>query len=66
MAFCTSAQCGPLLETVKRVVARDPGVTTINVEPYRLRWADGRLQADTDANGGLQPTAAIRIGSGAR
>lgn len=57
-AFCTSAQCGPLLQVVKRVVAADPGIRVINVEPYRLRWADGRLQPELDANGGLQATDA--------
>jgi hypothetical protein len=54
--FCTSAQCGPTLDSIKPYVAKYPSVTFINVEPYKLKLADGALQADLDANGQLQPT----------
>ena len=55
--FCTSAQCGPTLDRIKPFAGRYPGVTFINVEPYKLKLVDGVLQADTDANGQLQATA---------
>jgi hypothetical protein len=55
--FCTSAQCGPTLDRIKPYPARYPSVTFINVEPYKLKLVDGVLQADTDANGQLQPTS---------
>jgi hypothetical protein len=55
--FCTSAQCGPTLDSIKPYVTRYPTVTFINVEPYKLKLVDGGLQADTDAKGQLQPTA---------
>jgi len=55
--FCTSAQCGPTLDRIKPYATRYPGVTFINVEPYRLKLVDGALQADLDANGQLQTTA---------
>ncbi|HEX4982188.1 MAG TPA: hypothetical protein VFV63_10840, partial [Ilumatobacteraceae bacterium] len=55
--FCTSAQCGPTLDRIKPFAARYPGVTFINVEPYKLKLVDGVLQADTDAEGQLQTTA---------
>ena len=54
--FCASAQCGPTLDSIKPYVARYPSVAFINVEPYKLKLVDGVLQADTDANGQLQPT----------
>src|SRR4029079_17266963 len=54
--FCTSAQCGPTLDSIKPYVAKYPSVTFINVEPYKLKLVDGALQADLDANGQLQPT----------
>ncbi len=57
-AFCTSGQCGPTLDVVKGVAAGEPGVTFINVEPYKLQYADGRLQPVLDANGQLQPVEA--------
>jgi hypothetical protein len=56
--FCVSAQCGPTLDRIKPFVAKYPGLTFINVEPYKLKLVDGVLQADTDANGQLQTTAA--------
>ncbi len=56
--FCTSAQCGPTLDRIKPFVAKYPGVTFINVEPYKLKLVDGVLAADVDASGQLQTTAA--------
>jgi hypothetical protein len=55
--FCTSAQCGPTLDRIKPFAARYPGVTFINVEPYKLKLVDGVLQADTNAKGELQATS---------
>ncbi len=52
--FCASLQCGPTLDRIKPYAARYPGVTFINVEPYKLKLVDGALQPDTDANGQLQ------------
>ncbi len=57
-AFCTSGQCGPTLEILKQVARQEPGVAFINVEPYRLEYANGRLQPALDANGQLQPVQA--------
>lgn len=34
-AFCTSAACGPMLETVKRVMPQHPDVNWIHVEVYQ-------------------------------
>ncbi|MFM2106652.1 MAG: hypothetical protein RL338_1684 [Chloroflexota bacterium] len=59
-AFCASAQCGPLLDTVKAAADEVPDLTVINVEPYRLAWVDGRLQPDLDASGALQVVDAVR------
>jgi hypothetical protein len=58
-AFCKTAQCGPTLDRIKPFVARYPGVTFINVEPYRLKVVDGALQPDLDAQGQLQTVAAV-------
>ena len=55
--FCTSAQCGPTLDSIKPYVAKYPTVAFIHVEPYKLKLVDGVLQADVDANGALQATA---------
>ena len=55
--FCTSAQCGPTLDRIKPFAARYPGVTFINVEPYKLKLVNGVLQADLDAGDQLQTTA---------
>jgi hypothetical protein len=57
-AFCTSGQCGPTLDIIKGVAKAEPGFTFINVEPYKLQYADGRLQPVLDANGQLQPVQA--------
>ncbi len=54
--FCTSAQCGPTLDKIKPIAAANPGVTFINVEPYKLQEVDGQLQPTLDANGQLQAT----------
>ena len=54
-AFCTSAQCGPTLDRVKADAAAAPkDVAFINVEPYKLAYANGKLQPVLDANGQLQ------------
>jgi hypothetical protein len=55
-AFCTSRQCGPTLDAVKEIAKGAPKMTFINVEPYKLSFADGRLQPVLDANGQLQAT----------
>lgn len=39
-AFCTSATCGPVLETVKRMTGDHPGVDFIHVEIYENLDAD--------------------------
>lgn len=59
-AFCASAQCGPLLDTVKEAADAVPDLTVINVEPYRLAWVDGRLLPELDAAGALQVVDAVR------
>lgn len=55
--FCKTAQCGPTLDRIKPFLSRYPGVTFINVEPYRLELVDGSLEADLDPNGQLQPVS---------
>jgi hypothetical protein len=57
-AFCTSAQCGPTLDRVKALATKFPAMTFINVEPYKLQFADGQLQPVLDANKQLQATDA--------
>jgi hypothetical protein len=58
-AFCQSAQCGPTLDHLKTIKATAPSsVAFINVEPYVLRYTEGRLQPVLDANNQLQPVAA--------
>jgi hypothetical protein len=58
-AFCTSAQCGPTLDKVKAIKAASPAsVAFINVEPYVLKYANGKLQPVLDANNQLQPVQA--------
>jgi hypothetical protein len=54
--FCASQQCGPTLDQLKPIAAAHRDVTFINVEPYQLKFADGSLQADLDANNQLQAT----------
>ena len=58
-AFCKSAQCGPTLDFVKKAKAAAPAsVAFINVEPYNLKYTDGRLQPVLDAQGNLVPNDA--------
>ncbi len=58
-AFCRSAQCGPTLDFVKQAKASAPAsVAFIHVEPYNLKYADGRLQPVLDAGGNLVPNDA--------
>jgi hypothetical protein len=59
-AFCTSRQCGPTLDGIKAVAKDEPGMIFINVEPYKLQYADGHLQPVEDANNQLQPTDAAQ------
>lgn len=54
-AFCRTQTCGPTLETVKSVADDFPELTFINVEPYKMMFANGRLQPELDANGQLEP-----------
>ncbi len=55
-AFCQTAICGPMLDTVKAVAAAYPTLTFINVEPYKMAFTDGRLQPELAA-GQLQAAA---------
>ena len=66
-AFCTSAQCGPTLDRVKAAAAAAPkDVEFINVEPYKLAYADGKLQPVLDAQGQLQTVDAATSGASCR
>jgi hypothetical protein len=56
--FCQTATCGPTLDKVKAVAAAHPGVTFINVEPYKLTVVDGQLQPDLSDTGQLQTVPA--------
>jgi hypothetical protein len=55
--FCQTAQCGPTLDRIKPFVERYPTVTFINVEPYKLKFENGSLEADVGPSG-LQPVPA--------
>jgi hypothetical protein len=55
-AFCQTAICGPMLDTVKALAADYPTLTFINVEPYQMAMTDGRLQPVL-ADGQLQAAA---------
>lgn len=57
--FCKVSQCGPTLDRIKPFVARYPTVTFINVEPYRMTFVGGALEADLDANQGLQAVPTV-------
>lgn len=56
--FCQTQTCGPTLDKVKPIAAAHPGVTFINVEPYKLADDQGQLQPVLDANGQLQTVPA--------
>lgn len=58
-AFCQSALCGPTMDVIRRVVADFPTLTVIHIEPYLLQEGDGQLQPVLDAQGRLQPVAAV-------
>lgn len=59
-AFCVSGQCGPTLDHVKAIAATAPSsVAFVNVEPYILKFTEGRLQPVLDANNQLQPVQAV-------
>ncbi len=59
-AFCVSKTCGPTLDDIKAVAKTEPGMLFINVEPYQLKYADGRLQPLLNAQNQLQATEAVR------
>jgi hypothetical protein len=54
--FCVSAQCGPTLDRIKPFGAKYPGVAFIHVEPYKLSYANGSLQAVLDEQQNLITT----------
>jgi hypothetical protein len=56
--FCQTSTCGPTLDKLKPVAASNPGVTFINVEPYKLADDHGQLQPVLDAGGNLQTVPA--------
>ena len=56
--FCQTATCGPTLDKLKPVATNHPEMTFINVEPYKLTFADGALQAALDAKNQLVPVEA--------
>ena len=55
-AFCQTRQCGPTLDSIKAVATSEPTMTFINVEPYKMTFANNSLQPVLDAQGGLQAT----------
>lgn len=59
-AFCTSKMCGPALDGIKAVAKGEPGITFINVEPYKLQYTGTQLQPVLDANNQLQAVEAVR------
>jgi hypothetical protein len=54
--FCVSAQCGPTLDRIKPFAAKYPGVAFIHVEPYKLSYGNGSLQAVLDEQQNLITT----------
>ncbi len=58
-AFCTSAQCGPTLDLVKKVVKAAP-IRVVAVEPYQLVYQDGRLQP-VYKDGSFVPVEAVNV-----
>jgi hypothetical protein len=59
-ALCRSRFCGPALDEIKAVAKDEPGITFINVEPYKMQVVDGRLQPVLDAANALQPNDAVQ------
>jgi len=59
--FCQTATCGPTLDKLKPVAAKHPEMTFINVEPYKLTFADGALQAALDTKNQLVPVEATEV-----
>lgn len=55
-AFCTSKVCGPTLDSIKAIAKTEPGMIFINVEPYKMSFANGHLQPVLDAQNYLQAT----------
>jgi YD repeat-containing protein len=55
-AFCQTKQCGPTLDSIKTVAASEPDMTFINVEPYKMAFANNSLQPVLDTQGYLQAT----------
>ena len=55
-AFCTSAQCGPTMDVLKKAV-KDAPIRVVAVEPYELVFRDGRLQPVLQ-DGSFVPVAA--------
>lgn len=53
-AFCQTRTCGPTLSIIKEVAADYPAITFINVEPYRMKYENGSLQPELDAQNQLQ------------
>jgi hypothetical protein len=56
--FCQTRTCGPTLDKIKAIAAAHPGLTFINVEPYKLMDDQGQLQPVLDANRQLQTVPA--------
>ena len=63
-AFCQSAQCGPTLDRVKAAAAAAPTTSRSSTSSRTSStYTEGRLQPVLDANGQLQPVAAVeRVG----
>jgi hypothetical protein len=58
-AFCKTRVCGPTLDGIKSVAKSEPGMLFINVEPYKLQFANGQLQPVLDATNQLQAVDAV-------
>ena len=55
--FCVSQQCGPTLEKIKPLVAANPDVTFINVEPYQLSsWSTASSSRSSTRPATSRPT----------
>jgi hypothetical protein len=57
--FCKSAQCGPTLDRVKPLAAKYQTVAFIHVEPYKMVFQNGSLQAVLDAQSQLQTVPVV-------